>query len=213
MSGRVHLFVGPSRWGLPGGAVPLPDDIVVHPPAVWGDLTRFATEEEAGVVALVDGRLHDLPPPGHVEIRGLLSAGWQVWGCSSIGAARAVECEGLGMRGFGGVYEMLRADEEIGDDELAVLYGEGPDWRPVTEPLVHVRAWATATLRPRDAETVVAELQRMWFGDRTPRGVEAVVERVAGIPPARLWSELPSYRWKPRDLAALLRERPWRRST
>ena len=89
-------------------------------------------------MAIVDGALNPdamLPPE---EIRRALARGVQVHGAASVGAWRAAELAGTGMRGSGWVYEAYRLGRISGPDEISVLYDPGTLDR-LTIPLVSIR--------------------------------------------------------------------------
>jgi hypothetical protein len=218
MSGPIVLFAGPSLAGGPDGAVHVPPDVHLRPPAARGDLARLGEGEEPGVVLLADGRFHDVPPPGHGEIRTLCLAGWQVWGVSSLGAIRAAECHPVGMRGFGRVYAALLADESLGDDEVTLLHLPESPWTALSEPLVHLRVLLTAEveagrLPPGPVTRVLTTLRSTWFGERTIDLVATQLSHALAIPASTLRQglreRLPASRVKTLDLADLLRARPW----
>ena len=62
-----------------------------------------------------------------------------MWGLSSMGAIRAREMAHLGMRGYGSVYAPFATEGDFQDDEVALLHEPNAPYRPVSEPLVHLR--------------------------------------------------------------------------
>lgn len=178
---RSYIFVGPTlHRGIAAGLRFELGDFVVLPPAKRGDVQRLIGSTP-GVIVVVDGYFHlDNLAIGHAELRDALAAGWRVWGLSSMGAIRAAEMRGLGMRGFGRVYQHYVDDPTFRDDEVALLHEPEPPYRTFSEPLVHVRAWLAAMVEAhalsaeRRAELVQA-LMPMWFGDRTQALLRSLV--------------------------------------
>jgi len=167
MAPRVHVFTGPTlasgevRAALPGA--------LVHPPVQGGDLLRLGAVA-GDVVVLVDGEMDAGNAVRHKEILALVEAGVEVWGTGTLGALRAAELRGCGVRAHGRVARLLQRGVLEGDDEVAVSTGSNS-----TVALVDVRATARAAHRGGlvDADTatrlVNAALQlpparRSWEG-------------------------------------------------
>jgi hypothetical protein len=141
---RIFLFAGPTLARSPHARV-LVRGVSVRSPVKRGDVERLveaypASRGRPGVIVLADGLFHDTLAVGHAELRAALRAGWRLWGLSSMGAIRAHEMAPLGMRGFGRVYERFQAEPDFQDDEVALLHGPAPEYRTLSEPLVHLRA-------------------------------------------------------------------------
>jgi hypothetical protein len=217
----VVLFVGPT---LAAAACPreLLRGVRVRAPVRRGDVERLvaahsASRRRPGVIALADGLFHDTLAVGHAELRGALRAGWSVWGLSSMGAIRAREMESLGMRGFGRVFERFRAEGDFQDDEVALLHGPAPDYRAMSEPLVHLRAAAdhlvTRGIVAEDAaRDAIAALKYRWYGERTRGGaIDALGARARGGPDAvrRELADFRRFELKTLDLVQFLQCRPW----
>jgi len=128
----------------------------------------------------------------------------------------------LGMRGFGRVYERFAAEGDFQDDEVALLHGPAPQYRAMSEPLVHLRAvaehLAARGLVARDAAAgVIASLKARWYGERTRRAaLEAFSACARGAPGvarnADVRNELADFRrfeLKTLDLEQFLQCRPW----
>ncbi len=133
------LFVGPTFKGLGAAAIDAAQAFQIRSPVKRGDVEALAGVEP-GVLVLVDGLFHDALAVGHIEIRNAVERGWQVWGLSSMGAIRAYEMRTLGVRGYGAVYERFYAEEDFQDDEVSLLHASAPDYTPISEPLIHLRA-------------------------------------------------------------------------
>ncbi|MEU5108447.1 TfuA-like protein [Streptomyces sp. NPDC021354] len=212
----VEVFVGPTAHGLPNGLLPQ-IGVRLHPPARRGSIAELVERQPPGHIALVDGRYDDVPAVGHREILAALAAGWRVTGLGSIGALRAAELDGFGMTGYGRVFAHLQATGAP-DDEVALLHGPGPEYRPITEALVDLRAMAehlTAAdvLNRAQADAVISAMARRWFGDRSlPAFLDAVCTaagRCAADAVREHLRRLPEVRIKTGDLRNYLTERPW----
>jgi len=213
----VTMFVGPSAHSLPAE---LFTDAGVRrlPPAQRGDVARVAAGLTGpGNIAIVDGRFGDVLAVGHREIRDAVQNGWEVWGLCSMGALRAAEMTACGVRGFGTVYQYVRALEPP-DDELALLHGPGPEYRPVTEALVDIAAMlsrltADGDLTATQSFDVLDALGSTWFGQRSQAEVLRLIQQAGGRPTqatATSW-RVADHRVKTSDLRRFLQERPWDR--
>lgn len=211
------MFVGPTlASSAPARA--LAKGLQLRRPVRRHDLDRLVAErKKPGTIVIVDGVFHDTLAVGHAEIRTALARGWQVWGLSSMGAIRAREMGHLGMRGFGRVFARFVAEEDFQDDEVALLHEPSAPYRPVSEPLVHLRAAidhlvAERIVSPEDARAVVAELKGRWYGERTVRRAVHALKGRALAGAATVEGELrhfDRFRWKTLDLVRFLEERPF----
>jgi hypothetical protein len=219
----VVMFVGPTLGeSVRARALAAAQGVRLCPPVKRRDLSGFlakARRQRPGVICIVDGVFHDRLAVGHAEIRATLNRGWRVWGLSSMGAIRAREMRSLGMRGFGRVYELFDAGGDFQDDEVALLHAPTAPYRPMSEPLVHLRAaldhLVTIDLVPSSASTAVAEsLKRRWFGDRTMKAMLSDLRR-EGAALSPIMTELRDFsrfRLKTIDLEQFLECAPWRQS-
>ncbi|MFI0813818.1 TfuA-like protein [Streptomyces echinatus] len=214
----VHLYVGPTGHGLPAELLHQ-DGVQLQPPARRGHIHALVTCEPPGHIALVDGRYDDVPAVGHRELLDALAAGWTVTGLGSIGALRAAELHPHGMTGYGQVFTHLLT-AEAPDDEVALLHGPAPDYRPITEALVDLRAFAEhltqADVLERDqAAETIRLLAGRWFGNRSQPAFIDAVRTTAGDAAAATarahLPRLPGLRVKTQDLRDYLTERPWTR--
>lgn len=217
MSGeQVTLLAGPSTHGLP-------DELRRAgmrwlPPARRGDIERIVAVDRPGVLVLCDGVFDAVPAVSHAELCLALDSGWQVWGVSSLGAIRAWELRGEGMRGFGRVYSMFEQLPEFSDDEMCLLHCPEEPFFPVTEALVNVRVallehGPACGIDAGVAAHLVGRLAALWFGERSEALIRHILVEEAGIArgDAECWLQrLRGSRIKNRDLAELLRARPWR---
>src|SRR4051794_1954370 len=217
MSAASHecvLFAGPSGCG---SALRL-DGIDVRPPARRGDISALVGATPPGVLALADGVFHQALAVGHVELRDAVTAGWQVWGLSSLGAIRACEMRHMGVRGFGEVYRRFATDESFSDDEVALLHAPDAPYQAISEPLVHLRVAlddlvASGVIPPPCRRALLNRLKKMWYGDRTLGYVRArlLEQQPAAAAAIHAWTTgFQRYRVKATDLRQFLDERPWR---
>ena len=165
---RIIVFAGPSFPPGERGAFP---GVEWRPPAQAGDLLRL--EPEPGLtICLVDGYFDHRPAVRHKEILLHLSLGVRILGASSIGALRAAEMAPFGMEGIGAVYRAYADGRIVGDDEVALIHaGPEADWKPLSLPLVDLRATLCRALRVRaigadEARAFLAEARRQHYVDR-----------------------------------------------
>jgi hypothetical protein len=160
---------------------------------------------------------HQCLAVGHAEIRSAVATGWQVWGLSSMGAIRAYEMRAMGVRGYGRVYDLFSKFEDFRDDEVALIHELRPSYRPLSEPLVHIRFWLRELVRmdvlvKRQARRLIDRLMSLWYADRTlsvvrSMVIELVPDRVDEVD--RTLANFDRFRVKCHDLNDFLRERPW----
>ena len=136
MPRRCLVYAGPTLHRARAMSPLQLDGLVVLPPVARGDVDRAVRAAAApGVLVVVDGVFHlSSLAVGHLELRDALAAGWTVWGLSSMGAIRAAELEGEGMRGFGRAFARYRDDPDFRDDEVALLHEPTPPYRELSEP-------------------------------------------------------------------------------
>lgn len=210
-----YLFAGPSLTPAARAEVRALK-IVLRPPAVRGDIARLVSTKRPSVLILADGRFHQAMSVGHAELRRAVELGWQVWGLSSIGAIRAFELRGHGVRGYGDVYKIFLRSSDFQDDEVALLHSPDPPYRPGSEPLIHMRvalkAFARDGLIPSEgAREVISALKALWYGERTLDLFEDLTSaRTAARNRHKLRDEIgcfDRFRIKQKDLTAFLATR------
>jgi hypothetical protein len=187
------------------------------PPAKRGSVERLVNGAEPGVLVLCDGLFDAVPAVSHAELCHALDSGWQVWGVASLGAIRAWELRGEGMRGFGDVYAMFERMPDLTDDEMCLVHCPEEPYFPVTEALINVRValeehGPACGIDAHAGARLVERLSALWFGDRGEALIQRVLVEDLGIASAdciRWLSWLRNNRVKNRDLARLLRQRPW----
>ncbi|WP_157362335.1 TfuA-like protein [Haloechinothrix halophila] len=115
LESRAVIFVGPSLSASVRRQVQ--GDVIWCPPAGRGDLAELDQPPGTRIV-LVDGYMIQRHPPSPTEVFDLIERGYEVWGCSSLGALRAAELRHHGMCGHGWVYERIVDGTITYDDEL-----------------------------------------------------------------------------------------------
>jgi len=217
MRRNIVLFAGPSLVGLDNATF---SGITLYPPVLRGDVQRLVEiEKSPGVMIIADGIFHSYPSVGHAELRLAINSGWDVWGVSSMGAIRAAEMRGLGMNGFGRVYEHFANDPDFTDDEVALLHRADSPYTAVTEPLVHVRYFLDTlvfrqSILSSESSAVLFELKQLWFGYRSLALLERLLSIHTSMESSAISAELRDfyqYRLKTQDLAGLLKLQPWKR--
>ncbi|WP_287746463.1 TfuA-like protein [Methylobacterium sp.] len=218
----VVVFLGPS---LPREQAARLLDATYLPPVQQGDLLRLL-DHPPRHVGIIDGYFETVPAVWHKEILIAMSRGVRVYGAASMGALRAAELHGFGMRGVGTIFEWYRDGRITADDEVAVQHApEGLGYLPLTQALVDIRASTDSAreaglIGPEAAAAIVAAARALYYAERN---VEAVAARLhlAGTVPAReiaAWQEHARTDFvslKARDAAALLAEigreaaQPW----
>jgi hypothetical protein len=141
----IIAFAGPSLSALDRRRFPGVD---WRPPAEAGDMLRLAAAGAAATICLIDGYFDHRPAVRHKELLLLLARGARIYGASSIGALRAAEMATFGMIGIGRIFAAYARGSLCADDEVALIHaGPEADWRPLSIPLVDVRASLSAARR------------------------------------------------------------------
>ena len=215
---ECYLFVGPTLY-REDKALTIPPHIQVMPPVRRGDIERITAEAPPGVFVIVDGMFHQDLAVGHREIREAIEEGWRVWGLSSMGAIRAFEMAPFGMRGYGAVYDLFAGGrfEDFQDDEVALLHEAGPSYRPLTEPMAHLRAALdylaeAGSLPDAGKERIIETLKGRWYGDRSLNWFSTLLTS-EGVPPetvTAMRARFDQFRWKTTDLERFLESGLWK---
>jgi hypothetical protein len=203
--GAAVVFLGPSLSRDAALAILPTADI--RPPARRGDLDMLDTGICSEVV-LIDGVMVYDHPPSPSEVWRLLDRGIRVSGAASLGALRAVELRGLGMRGSGWIFEAYRSGRVMADDELVARLDPRTGCAE-TVFLINVRYAAErlvseGRLDSAQAARLLGDLSALYFEDR----ISAEVSRTAkacGIEPGIAADLLsPMFDIKASDAAACL---------
>jgi hypothetical protein len=183
----AYIFLGPTL-SVADARAEL--DAVYLPPVSAGDIFRLGGKNPR-VVGIIDGCFEHVPSVWHKEIMWIMARGVHVFGGAGLGALRAAELDGFGMRGVGRVYQAVKDGTLDRDDEVAVAWEEGPDgYRAVSEAMVSIRATLEAANRAEiiaDAtrDALIAAGTAQFYRDRTwPALLDA--GKAAGADPAEL---------------------------
>jgi TfuA protein len=174
MNRQVVVFAGPSAAGIPAAERSV---LVMRPPAIRGDLDALVDGPPCRVL-LLDGLFGQSLAVSVLECVRVMSAGFELWGASSLGALRAAETWSHGMIGVGDVYLMLRSYDGCSDDEVAVAY-HPETFQELTVSLVQVRALirvltTRGLVMPGQAEELLAAAREIyWYERRWERVAEA----------------------------------------
>ncbi len=190
------VFIGPTLRREEVAAV---CGAVCLPPVAQGDVYRIA-QRRPRAIGIVDGYFSGAPSVWHKEILWALSRGIHVFGSASMGALRAAELHGFGMRGVGRIFEAFRDGTLEDDDEVAVVHGPAElGFLAASEPMVNIRA----TLARAEADGVLGNDSRralegfaksLFFPRRAWPAILAGAHGVAEAELARLRSWLPQGR-------------------
>ncbi|HEY9607509.1 MAG TPA: TfuA-related McrA-glycine thioamidation protein [Allocoleopsis sp.] len=167
---KIVIFLGPS---LPIAEAKEILDAIYLPPAKQADLISAVTTYKPDAIGLIDGVFLTCPSVWHKEILYAIEQGVAVYGASSMGALRAAETDTFGTIGIGEIYRMYASGELIDDDEVALVHGlEDMEYRPLSEPMVNVRAtFRRAMDEGMIDEAVYEELnaiaKSIYFSERT----------------------------------------------
>jgi TfuA protein len=180
---RMVVFAGPSLDHQTAARLTSAE---LLPPVQRGDVDRLLRKaRRPDAIGIVDGRFLQSLAISPREVLRAVDGGVAVYGSSSIGALRAVECGPYGMVGVGRIFEEYRSGRTDRDDEVAMTYD--PDTlRPLSEPLVNLRlgvahAVAEELVPAATAERFVEAAWATYFPDRT---VPTVLDRLRGHVPA-----------------------------
>lgn len=183
---RIVAFVGPS---LPAEARRAFPGVDWRPPAAACDLLRLDFRP-GSTICLIDGYFDHRPAVRHKEILLLLSEGVRILGASSIGALRAAEMAPQGMIGVGAIHAAYARGTITGDDEVALVHAPAElDWKPMSVPLVDVRATLCRALRERvlrrrEAGALLEAARTIHYVDRD---WPLVLQRHGGSPAFAAW--------------------------
>ena len=166
----LHVLVGPSL--ATEKIKVISPKAVIHPPAKYGSVYKLI-DTSCKQILLIDGLFFYNASIWHREIVAALNSGIEVFGCSSMGALRAVELSLYGMIGMGRVFDYYRLGVIDGDDEVAVIHGpESQGYESLTVPLIALR-WNLDLLKNMgklsgsDVNVIINGVKKMPFHDRS----------------------------------------------
>jgi hypothetical protein len=157
------------------------------PPVTRGDLDHAVTEDpHVTAVGIVDGAFFQKLSISPKEILRVLDRGVTVFGSSSMGALRAVECAPYGMVGVGKIFEEYRSGRIDADDEVAIVYDVEHN-AALSEPLINMRFAVAAAVDAGVVTRAVADrfltiAKRLYFPERTMKRVLLLLGREVGGP-------------------------------
>ena len=129
-------------------------------PAAAGDFVALI-DDPPERLCLIDGYFDARPAPWHKELLALMAQGTTVFGASSMGALRAAELAPFGMVGVGAIFRAYRDGRLTGDDEVALVHApERLGWKPLSVPMVEMRATLADACRARLLDPATARLVR-----------------------------------------------------
>lgn len=174
------VFAGPSLCGARDFS-----GIDCFGPIAMGGVFR-AVDAGYARIGIVDGVFGNVPSVWHKEILFALSEGVEVVGAASMGALRAVELAGLGMRGLGRIYRMFLCGAWTDDDEVAVLHAPAElGFKPLSDAMANIRFTLRRLSRggwmDRDVEiALIAGMKARHFSARTRDALREEAEQLVG---------------------------------
>jgi hypothetical protein len=208
----IYVFLGPTLAEKEARAEL---DAVYLPPAAAGDVYRL-WRRGPRAIGIVDGYFGHVPAVWHKEIMWVMAQGVHVFGAAGLGALRAAELDGFGMRGTGWVYEAFREGTLDRDDEVAVRHAAAADgYRPLSEAMVNIRR----TLQSAQDQGIISAATlgilavagtALYYRDRTwpdlLRAGEAAQADPAELGALRRWLPAGRIDQQAADATAMLRE-------
>ncbi|MCG5218420.1 TfuA-like protein [Streptosporangium soli] len=163
------VFAGPS---LNPELVTHRQDIEILPPIQRGDIDALlARDKPPSVIGIIDGRFMQSLSISPKEVLKAIDLGIKVFGSSSMGALRAVECAPYGMEGVGKIFDEYQSGRNDADDEVAMVYSD-EDYQAVSEPLINMRFAIAAgvsagAFEEATGESFLRTAKRLYFPERT----------------------------------------------
>jgi hypothetical protein len=163
------VFAGPS---LSRESVPNRSDVEILPPIQRGDIDLLlARDVPPTVIGIVDGRFMQSLSISPKEVLKAIDREIRLFGSSSMGALRAVECAPYGMEGVGKIFDEYMSGCIDADDEVAMAYSD-EDFRPLSEPMINLRFAVAAGLSigafdERTGELFLRTAKQLYFPERT----------------------------------------------
>ena len=181
----IRVFLGPT---IPPPIRPSIEGVVYFEPARRGDIRR-AMEEGATHIGLIDGEFRQNLSVSPTEIRAAAEAGVLIFGSSSMGAIRAVECP-RHMTGIGTVFEWFRDGVIDGDDEVAGTY-DPLTFETSAIPLVNVRfALAEFEMQGKISATQITQIVEAIAKTTYDQRTEYTVRQAMASIPDKLRNEI-----------------------
>ncbi|MDO0924063.1 TfuA-like protein [Streptomyces sp. TG1A-8] len=161
------IYAGPSLADSPLTA---PAAHLILPPVRDGDLTALLTRTPPPTtVLMIDGYFGAGQAVSLTEIQETLGRGVRLYGCSSMGALRAVEARPWGMIGLGVIFTDYLTGRRTADENVALLHDD--HYRSLTAPTVNVDLLCTLLAAEGVSAGHCEEFRRrareLYFGDRS----------------------------------------------
>jgi hypothetical protein len=209
---EIYVFLGPTLAEKDARAEL---DAVYLPPAAAGDVYRL-WQRHPRAIGIIDGYVDHVPAVWHKEILWAMEHGVHVFGAAGLGALRAAELDGFGMRGTGWVYRAFRDGTLDRDDEVAVRHAGGGDgYRPLSEAMVNIRRTLAAAahqgvISAATLGILAAAGAALFYRDRTWPGLlqaaGAAQADAAELDALRRWLPAGRIDQQAADATAMLRE-------
>ena len=137
-------------------------------PVKRGDLSNMRGER---VIVLIDGEFGQNLSVSPKEILSAMDSGSYVIGASSMGALRAAELDGFGMKGVGWVYNRFASAMERREDEVALTFNPASG-KALTIPMVDILYWielllGNCAISKSEARGIEKAGRAIFFADRT----------------------------------------------
>lgn len=202
------VFVGPT---LPrADAERLLPEAEFRPPAVRGDVLRGALDNPSAL-CLIDGYFEHQLAVHHKEVLWALRQGIPVCGAASMGALRAAELDDFGMLGSGVIYQAFADQVLENDDEVAVAHSPEPDFVPMSDALVNIRATLQraverGVIAPEFQAGLLGVASNIFYPERTYPGLMAAARaqgmNAAACSTLATWLQVPENRVNQKRLDA-----------
>lgn len=153
---------------------------IVHPPVERGQVLSLLPEQPERIL-IIDGNVYPKMAVTHKELLLALHQGVKLFGCSAIGALRAVELNRFGMNGRGRIYRCLARGEVMADDEvLAPPAIQGCNEDPQSVTLIDLRLLLTYDLDLGTGQEIrnkfLCKVKKLHFSMRTIERILAAAQ-------------------------------------
>lgn len=160
------VFLGPTLPRARAKAI-LPDAQFLAP-VTQGDIASICRVKAPESIGIIDGLFRKSLSVWHKEILFALSLGTRVYGASSMGALRAVECEPWGAKPIGKIAAWVK-DGSLSDSDVALAHGDAEHgFRPLSVPFCNVRATLEACqeISPERREVIAVAAREIFYAER-----------------------------------------------
>ena len=139
---KIYIFTGPSCLKSDLQILQSEASFVRFlPPVARGDLLGLVSSlETSATILVIDGYFTQNLSVWHNEFLYAAKHNHKVFGCSSMGALRAAELKGYGVKGLGRIYNYFQSSTTSFDDEVALAHASADlDYRAASYPIVNLR--------------------------------------------------------------------------